>query len=113
MKKLIALLCLAACQPPEFDGEQTQGLANGLALTLPMGWSSWNAFGCNIDEVKIRSQAAGMYFTNMAQRGYQYVNVDDCWQASSRDSQGRLQAHPTRFPSGMKALRDFIHSLGL
>ncbi|HEX6682333.1 MAG TPA: NPCBM/NEW2 domain-containing protein [Candidatus Limnocylindrales bacterium] len=79
----------------------------------PMGWNSWNRFGCNIDENLIRATADAIVANNLDDLGYVYVNIDDCWMASTRDSQGRLQAHPTRFPSGIRALADYVHARGL
>ncbi len=79
----------------------------------PMGWNSWNRFGCNIDENLIRQTADAIIANNLDDVGYKYVNIDDCWMASTRDAQGRLQAHPTRFPSGIKALADYMHARGL
>ena len=87
-------------------------LDNGLALTPPMGWNSWNKFGCNVDENLIKETADAMVSTGMKDAGYLYVVIDDCWQID-RDDQGNIIADPERFPSGMKALADYIHSLGL
>ena len=85
-----------------------------VALTAPpMGWNSWNRFGCNIDENLIRATADAIINNNLDDVGYRYVNIDDCWMASTRDSQGRLQAHATRFPSGIRALADYVHARGL
>ncbi|WP_409482818.1 glycoside hydrolase family 27 protein [Arsenicicoccus dermatophilus] len=78
-----------------------------------MGWSSWNAYRCRIDERKIRAAADALVSTGLAARGYRDVDVDDCWQAPTRDAQGRLQGDPVRFPSGMKALADYVHAKGL
>ncbi|MEV6520316.1 NPCBM/NEW2 domain-containing protein [Longispora sp. NPDC051575] len=86
---------------------------NGLALTPQMGWNSWNAFHCSIDQAKIRGAADALVSTGLAAAGYKYVNVDDCWQASTRDANGRLRGDPTRFPDGMKALADYVHAKGL
>jgi len=83
------------------------------AVTPPLGWNSWNTFGCDITEAKIRAAADVMVDSGMRAVGYQYVVVDDCWQRSTRDGGGNLVADPTRFPSGMKALGDYIHSRGL
>jgi len=85
---------------------------NGLSLTPPMGWNSWNKFGCHIDERQLRSTVDALVSNGMRDAGYVYVVIDDCWQAD-RDSQGALQADPARFPSGMKVLGDYIHSKGL
>jgi len=83
-----------------------------LALTPPMGWNSWNKFGCNVSDKLIREMADAMVSTGMQAAGYQYVNIDDCWQVS-RDASGTIVADPVRFPSGMKALADYVHSKGL
>lgn len=84
----------------------------GLALTPPMGWNSWNTFACDIDEVLIKQMADVMVSSGMKDAGYQYVVIDDCWQGK-RDSLGFIHPDPQRFPSGMKALADYIHSIGL
>lgn len=84
----------------------------GLALTPPMGWNSWNHFGCNVDEALIRETADAMVSSGMKAAGYIYVNIDDCWHGN-RDSLGFIHPDPERFPSGMKALADYVHSLGL
>jgi alpha-galactosidase len=94
---------------PSADPKRT---VNGLALTPPMGWNSWNKFGCNIDEQLVRSAADTMVSSGMRDAGYIYVVIDDCWQVD-RDAQGVLVADPKKFPSGMKALSDYIHSKGL
>jgi alpha-galactosidase len=83
-----------------------------LALTPPMGWNSWNNFGCDVNEQLIRDVADAMVSSGMKEVGYQYVIIDDCWQGE-RDDLGFIQPDPERFPSGMKALADYIHSKGL
>jgi alpha-galactosidase len=83
-----------------------------LAQTPPMGWNSWNKFGCNVSDKLIREMADAMVSSGMQAAGYQYVNIDDCWQVS-RDASGTIVADPTRFPAGMKALADYVHSKGL
>ena len=85
---------------------------NGLALTPPMGWNSWNHFQCNINENVIRDTADAMVTSGMRDAGYQYVVIDDCWHGP-RDSNGFITADPQRFPSGIKALADYVHSKGL
>jgi alpha-galactosidase len=84
----------------------------GLALTPPMGWNSWNKFACNVDEKMIREIADALVSSGMKAAGYTYVNIDDCWHGG-RDSLGFIYPDPQRFPSGMKALADYIHSKGL
>ena len=85
----------------------------GLAPTPPMGWNSWNKFGCRIDESLIRETADAMVASGMKDAGYKYVNIDDCWEAAERDASGNLTTEPQRFPSGMKALADYVHAKGL
>jgi alpha-galactosidase len=86
--------------------------ADGLALTPPMGWNSWNKFGCNVSEQLIERTADAMVASGMKDAGYQYVVIDDCWQVS-RDADGRIVADAERFPHGMKAVADYVHSKGL
>ena len=90
---------------------QSDDLAK-LAPTPPMGWNSWNKFGCDVSEQLIRETADAMVSSGMNSAGYQYVNIDDCWQVS-RDEQGTIVADPKRFPSGIKALADYVHGKGL
>ena len=78
-----------------------------------MGWSSWNRFGCHINEKLIRETADAMVSSGMRDAGYQYVNIGDCWQATARDAQGKLAADSTRFPHGIKWLADYVHSKSL
>ncbi|MFD5825047.1 glycoside hydrolase family 27 protein [Lentzea sp. NPDC060358] len=87
--------------------------ASAQAAGPPMGWNSWNRFGCDIDEQLIRGQADALAGSGLRDAGYSFVVVDDCWMAHERDAQGRLQADPATFPSGMKALGDHVHGLGL
>jgi alpha-galactosidase len=84
--------------------------ANGLALTPPMGWSSWNHFAVNIDERVIRDVADAMVTNGLRDAGYTYVNIDDGWQGR-RDVHGELHSN-SKFPD-MKALADYLHSKGL
>jgi alpha-galactosidase len=84
----------------------------GLALTPPMGWNSWNKFGCDVSETLIKEIADAMVSSGMKDAGYEYIIIDDCWQVG-RDDQGNIIPDPKRFPSGMKALGDYIHSKGL
>jgi alpha-galactosidase len=91
---------------------QQASVSANLAQTPPMGWNSWNQFGCNVDEKMLRGIAKAMVDSGMKDAGYQYVSIDDCWQVS-RDQNGNIVADPERFPSGIKALADYVHSLGL
>ena len=83
-----------------------------LAKTPPMGWNSWNRFGCNVSEQMIKEMADAMVSSGLKDAGYQYIVIDDCWQVS-RDADGTIVADPTRFPSGIAALAEYIHGLGL
>lgn len=83
-----------------------------LALTPPMGWNSWNHFHCNVSDSMIRSEADAMVASGMRDAGYRYIVIDDCWQVS-RDAHGMIVADSARFPNGIKALADYIHSRGL
>ncbi|WP_410600669.1 NPCBM/NEW2 domain-containing protein [Amycolatopsis sp. lyj-90] len=81
--------------------------------TPPMGWNSWNKFGCDITEQLIRETADAMVTSGMKAAGYQYVNLDDCWAEKNRTPDGKYEPHRTRFPSGIKALADYVHGKGL
>jgi hypothetical protein len=83
------------------------------AATPPMGWNSWNCFQAEIDEDKIKAVVDAMIATGMKEAGYLYINLDDGWMAETRDENGNLQSHPDKFPSGIKALADYVHSKGL
>ncbi|WP_307793290.1 glycoside hydrolase family 27 protein [Amycolatopsis sp. MtRt-6] len=89
-------------------------LANGLAGTPPMGWNSWNQVRCHdLTEDVVRKAADALADTGLRDAGYQYVVVDDCWQAPTRAADGSLRADPTRFPHGIAELADYVHSRGL
>lgn len=88
-------------------------LNNGLAKTPQMGWNSWNFFACNINETVIKETADALISTGLAELGYVYVNIDDCWSSTKRDSKGQLIPDPKTFPSGIKALADYVHEKGL
>jgi alpha-galactosidase len=83
-----------------------------LAPTPPMGWNSWNKFACNVSEQLIRETADALVASGMKAAGYEYVTIDDCWQGE-RDEQGFIKPDAKRFPSGMKALADYVHGKGL
>jgi alpha-galactosidase len=108
----LLLLLSAFAMADDDDAPKPSVVAPTLALTPPMGWNSWNKFACNVSEDLIRQTADAMVKSGMKDAGYQYVNIDDCW-LKQRDQQGNPVPDPERFPSGMKALGDYIHSLGL
>ncbi len=107
MKTLaLTLFCLSSllCYSQKFEG---------LALTPPMGWNSWNKFACDgLNEKVVMEIADAMVESGMKEAGYEYIVLDDCWQ-KSRDNDGNIIADEEKFPSGMKALGDYIHSKGL
>jgi alpha-galactosidase len=83
-----------------------------LAKTPPMGWNSWNKFGCNVSETLIMGMADAMVSSGMKDAGFEYIVIDDCWQVS-RDENGQIVADKDRFPHGIKYLADYVHSKGL
>jgi alpha-galactosidase len=119
IRRLIALGILTAVLilpfPPGVQNvNNAQALSNNLGLTPPMGWNSWNIFGGNIDENKIKQIADAMVTSGMKDAGYEYVNLDDNWMANpARDANGYLIPDSKRFPNGIKALADYVHSKGL
>ncbi len=100
------VLLIAAAEIP------ASALDNGLARTPPMGWNSWNKFGCDVSDKLIRGVADSMVSSGLKQAGYEYVVIDDCWQVS-RDQEGNIVPDPQRFPNGIKAVADYVHSKGL
>ncbi|RPD81798.1 glycoside hydrolase [Lentinus tigrinus ALCF2SS1-7] len=103
-----ALLALASALPAVL------ALNNGLALTPQMGWNTWNRFGCGIDEDLIVGSAKALVSNNLTGLGYNYVLIDDCWHADSRDPDtGAPVENKDKFPNGIKGVADQIHSMGL
>ncbi|KAJ0106204.1 hypothetical protein Patl1_19208 [Pistacia atlantica] len=88
-------------------------LDNGLGRTPQMGWNSWNHFHCKIEEKLIRETADAMVSSGLAAAGYEYINLDDCWAELNRDSQENMVPKASTFPSGIKALADYVHGKGL
>ena len=80
--------------------------------TPPMGWNSWNTFGANINEQLIKEMTDALVSTGLRDAGYEYVIIDDAWQEPRREN-GHLVPDRNKFPSGMKALGDYIHSKGM
>jgi alpha-galactosidase len=83
-----------------------------LSRTPPMGWNSWNHFACDVSDSLIRGTADAMVSSGMRAAGYRYVVIDDCWQVA-RAADGTIVADSARFPQGIKALADYVHSKGL
>ena len=103
------LMCIAVFDILPAQAQKFESLAQ----TPPMGWNSWNKFACDgINEKVIREVADAMVASGMQQAGYRYIVIDDCWQVG-RDSAGNIITDPVKFPGGIKALADYIHSKGL
>ena len=98
-----------------FCGLTSQAFAHpdSLVLTPPLGWNSWNVFHENINEKQIQEIADAMVSSGLKDAGYIYLNLDDNWMDTKRDAQGNLQNNPKTFPSGMKAIADYVHKKGL
>src|SRR5256886_16324780 len=103
---------------PEFirsSGDSGSFAAAETIGTKPtMGWNSWNRFGTDgLDEVLVHETADAMVSNGMLAAGYDVVALDDGWSSNARDGSGNLTNDPVKFPSGMKALGDYIHARGL
>ncbi|MBQ8015322.1 MAG: glycoside hydrolase family 27 protein, partial [Clostridia bacterium] len=108
-----AAVAKAAVNSIKYNNSVSGKYDNGVALTPPMGWSSWNLFRNKINEELIFETAKALKDSGLVDCGYKYVNIDDCWQSSIRDENGRLQGDFVSFPSGMKSLVERVNSLGL
>ncbi len=97
----------------ESDTPPVPGAMDNLALTPPMGWNSWNPFGKNVSEKVIRETADAMVSSGLKDAGFNYIVIDDYWQGTRDSVTGVLNYNPERFPSGIKALADYVHSKGL
>ena len=95
------------------DISKTEDYDNAVSPLPIMGWSSWNTLRNHISEDSIYETAKVLANSGLAEAGYRFVNIDDCWQSNLRDENGRLQGDLESFPSGMKALCDKINALGL
>lgn len=102
-----------ATTPSGQDSSGSSSSYNGLALTPPMGFNDWYQYRCSVTENVMLQTAQALVSNGLAKLGYNDVNLDDCWMATTRSSDGELQADPTRFPHGIKWLADQIHAMGL
>ncbi len=92
---------------------ENKGNNDGLALTPPMGWNSWNSVGENISEEVVREVADVMVESGLRDAGFTYVVIDDYWHGGRDSVTGKLYPDPKKFPSGIKAMADYVHSRGL
>lgn len=99
--------------PEPVSRKKTETAFKDLALTPPMGWNSWNPFGENVSEAVIKETADAMVSSGLRDLGFSYIVIDDIWQGGRDSVSGLLFADPVRFPSGIKALADYVHSKGL
>ena len=83
-----------------------------LAQRPPMGWNSWNTFGGAINEQVVRDTADAIVEKGLKDAGYEYVVIDDCWSLRERSEEGRIVPNPEKFPSGMKALAEYVCRMG-
>ncbi len=121
MRRLVGMAAtIAACttvvtvvQATPAAAEPQYFAAQRVGERPPMGWNSWNKFGCEIDENLIRGAADALVSTGMKDAGYQYVNIDDCWAEQNRTADGKLEPNHERFPHGIEALADYVHEKGL
>ncbi len=95
------------------DVDKLEDYDEGMAPTPPMGWSSWNTFRNHIDQTLIEEIADALVNTGLADAGYKYVNLDDCWQSSMRDADGKLQGDLRTFSDGIPELIKRINEKGL
>jgi alpha-galactosidase len=113
-KHLLLAVILAVALPFQFPSAmfaQSTSISAGLAMTPPMGWNTWNKFGCDVSDELVRGMADAMVKSGMRDAGYQYIVIDDCWQ-KARDSKANIVVDP-HFPQGIKPVADYVHSLGL
>ena len=102
MKKIILILALSLSALVFSQGNthnQTGGKFEGLAMTPPMGWNSWNTFATNIDEKLVKETADIMVSSGMAAAGYNYIVLDDGWMTKERNANGDLVPDPAKFPN--------------
>lgn len=84
-----------------------------IGMKPALGWNSWNTFTWDINEALIKETADSLVENGYKAAGYEYLVIDDCWSLKERDAQGNLVADPKKFPNGMKAVADYVHSKGL
>jgi alpha-galactosidase len=113
---VVSALCLVlAITPAPVAAEPSAAVADAETLvpTPPMGFNNWNAFGCDVNEALIRETADVLVSSGLADLGYEYVNIDDCWSSRERGPDGRLVPDPVKFPGGISGVADYVHAKGL
>ncbi len=109
MKKSLIALAAALSLSVGADAQKFENLAQ----TPPMGWNSWNTFALNISEQTVKDMADLFVELGLDKAGYEYIVIDDGWMKKERDKQGNLVPDPEKFPNGIKAVADYVHSKGL
>jgi alpha-galactosidase len=109
LKRILWIICWISLFTTQVNAQKFDSLAK----TPPMGWNSWNTFSVNIDEKLVKGIADSFIKDGLKDAGYQYIVLDDGWMAKERDKNGNLIADPDKFPNGMKAVVDYVHSKGL
>jgi alpha-galactosidase len=109
IKKLLLTAMSLVVASTQIFAQKTENLAP----TPPMGWNTWNTFQTNIDEPLLKGMVDAYVSSGMRDAGYTYFVLDDGWMTMERDSNGQLVADPKKFPNGMKAFADYVHSKGM
>ena len=111
----LVLLFEVFSQNSESSANKMSGkmLTGQLAPIPPMGFNTWNTFQTKINEDMLKEMVDVFVSSGMRESGYQYFVLDDGWMAMERDQNGSLIADPVKFPHGMKAFADYVHSKGL
>ncbi|KAF8389534.1 hypothetical protein HHK36_024049 [Tetracentron sinense] len=110
---LIIAITSSAARPTKLGQMRRNLLDNGLGHTPQMGTKLFLLFHREVDSLESFLTADAMVSTGLSALGYEYINLDDCWAELDRDSKGNLVPKASIFPSGMKALADYVHSKGL
>ncbi|MFV8325925.1 glycoside hydrolase family 27 protein [Flavobacterium sp. ZS1P14] len=112
-KQFFSLIAMSLFLSNGIVEAQTKSVnASLLMSTPPMGWMTWNYFGYNFNEKDLREMTDAMVSSGMVKAGYDHLFIDDGWQGG-RDNRNNIIADPEKFPSGIKALADYVHSKGL
>ena len=106
---LVGSVVLASMLSLLLPSRAAHALANGQAMVPPMGWNSWNKFGCGITDAIVKQTADDMVSSGMKAAGYQYIVIDDCWQQAARDTSGNIQVDPN-FSKDMPGLVSYVHN---
>lgn len=113
----ITLLLLISCngkvENESVENTEPNKAWDSLAKTPPMGWNSWNVFGKNLNEQNVKETADAIVASGLQAVGFEYIVLDDFWHGGRDSATGLLYADKEKFPSGLKALADYVHSKGL